>query len=119
MHKLMEYVCDEIDELEKKIGKGENLSAAEVEYADKLVSIKKNILRTEDLANGGYSEMTYYGNGRMNSYGRRYPRRDARGRYSSAGKAEDMLEQLESLKENAPDQIKSDLDKLIRKVESM
>ena len=45
MHKLMEYVCNELEELESKADKEGKLSAAEIEYADKLTHIKKNLLR--------------------------------------------------------------------------
>ena len=38
MHKLYEWACDELEELEKKADKG--LSAAEVEYASKLTELK-------------------------------------------------------------------------------
>ena len=31
MHKLIEYVCDELEDLEKKVTKSGNLSASDVE----------------------------------------------------------------------------------------
>lgn len=48
MHKLIEYVCDELEALEKKAAKG-SMSAAEIEYADKLASLKKNLLKGDIL----------------------------------------------------------------------
>lgn len=52
MHKLIEYVCEELETLEKKAAKG-SMSAAEIEYADKLANLKKNLLKGDEL----YSEM--------------------------------------------------------------
>lgn len=52
MHKLIEYVCEELESLEKKAAKG-SMSAAEIEYADKLASLKKNLLKGDML----YDEM--------------------------------------------------------------
>lgn len=49
MHKLMEYICDELEELDRKAGKEGKLSMAEVEYADKLAHIKKSILTSDEL----------------------------------------------------------------------
>ena len=52
MHKMIEYVCEELEALEKKAAKG-SMSAAEIEYADKLANLKKNLLKSEIL----YDEM--------------------------------------------------------------
>ncbi len=68
MHKLIEYVCDELEALEKKAAKG-SMSAAEIEYADKLASLKKNLLKGEML----YDEVEggeYSGNMGGGSYAR-------------------------------------------------
>ena len=100
MHKLYEWACNELEELESKAEKG--LSAADVEYADKLTELKKNILKIEMLEDEGYSaeyrdDMGNYGRGRnrggsyegrsyRNSYARgRNARRDSMGRYSRDG----------------------------------
>lgn len=42
MHKLYEYVCDELKDLEKKADKG-NLSLQEVQYADTLAHLKRTL----------------------------------------------------------------------------
>lgn len=85
MHKLMEYVCDELEDIEKKADKGK-LSMSEIEYADKLAHLKKNLLRADELMDEGYSG----DNRRMYYDGMSYARgrgsnanRDSRGRYSS------------------------------------
>lgn len=56
MDKLIEYVCEELEQIEKKAAKSGNLSATEVEYADKLAHLKKNLLKGEMM----YDEMEEY-----------------------------------------------------------
>ncbi|MBO7731773.1 MAG: hypothetical protein J6S67_04455 [Methanobrevibacter sp.] len=104
MHKLIEYVCEELEKIEQQAGTGK-LSIAEIEYADKLAHLKKNLLRAEELMEEGYSgevsgyPMSFRGGrysrrgssyeGRGSSYDERgrgsNAQRDSRGRYSSRG----------------------------------
>lgn len=107
MHKLYEYVCDELKDLEKKAEKG-NLSMQEVQYADTLAHLKKNLMKADEMMEDEFGEysMAYYpmtsyaeegGNkGRYGmsrrdggySYARgrgRNARRDSMGRYSREG----------------------------------
>ena len=49
MHKLIEYICDELEELERKADKEGKLSMAEVQYADMLAHLKKNLLKSEEM----------------------------------------------------------------------
>lgn len=134
MHKLIEYVCEELESLEKKAAKG-SMSAAEIEYADKLASLKKNLLKgdmlyDEVMEDGEYSGAmrpmsdmggTYRGgsynrnrDGGM-SYARgdgrgrgRNAKRDSMGRYSSergySRDGQEMADQLRDLMEDAPDE---------------
>ena len=140
MHKLMEYVCDELEELERKSDKGK-LSMAEMEYADMLTRIKKNLLKTDEMSGEGEFSMaidpyrsyargdrSYRRSNRNNdmSYARgrgRNANRDAMGRYSSDGysmAAEDMVEQLREMMEDAPDEMtRKEFEKFIRKMEQM
>ena len=140
MHKLMEYVCDELEELERKADKGK-LSMAEMEYADVLTRIKKNLLKTDEMTGEGEFSMatdpyrsyargdrSYRRSNRNNdmSYARgrgRNANRDAMGRYSSNGysmDAEDMVEQLREMMEDAPDEMtRKEFEKFIRKMEQM
>ncbi len=124
MHKLIDFICDEMDELERKASKDGKLSMAEVQYLDTLAHTKKNLLKAEEMSEGEYSGRMYpryYGD----SYdGRSYARRrDSRGRYSSRGYSmatEDMVDELRSLMENAPDEhTKREFRKFIEKIESM
>ena len=99
MHKLIDYVCGELEDIEKKAENG-NLSMSEVQYADTLAHLKKNLMRAEEMelqnehSQRGYTPRTmptYYGN----SYaGRRNARRDSMGRYS---RDEDMAHELREM----------------------
>ena len=72
---------------------------------------------------GGQSSRRSYEGGGSYARGRgRNARRDSRGRYSSEGGYsgnEEMVSQLEELMEEAPDQIRQDIQRLISKVENM
>lgn len=129
MHKLYEWACNELEELENKAEKG--LSAADVEYADKLTELKKNILKIEMLEDEGYpaeyrDDMGSYASGhtrRMGSYrggsyaGRRSSRRDSMGRYSRD--TDDIIGQLEDMMMSAPNEhVKKEIEKLITKMEN-
>ncbi len=61
MHTLIEYVCEELESLEKKAAKG-SMSAAEIEYADKLASLKKNLLKGDMLYDEVMEDGEYSGN---------------------------------------------------------
>ena len=137
MHKLMEYICDEMDELDRKVEKGGKLTMAEVQYLDTLAHTKKNLLKADEMSDGEYSgrydnylSNTSYErgdnrNGRMSmgrdSYARgrgRNAKRDSMGRYSSAG--DDLVEELRDLMEDAPDErTKMEFQKFIQKMEQM
>ena len=49
MHKLIEYICDELEELERKAEKGGKLSMQEVQYGDMLAHFKKNLLKSDEM----------------------------------------------------------------------
>lgn len=140
MHRLMEYVCDELDELERKAEKDGKLSMAEIEYADKLAHIKKSLLTADELwEDSEYSNATDGRGGRImrgGSYryddGRSYARqgraqnarRDSTGRYSREGGysygAEDMVQELRDLMQEAPDdRTRQEFERFIRKIEQM
>lgn len=147
MHKLYEYVCDELKGLEKKAEKG-NLSMQEVQYADTLAHLKKNLMKADEMMEDEFGEysMSYYpmtsyaeeggGKGTMMSYrrmggGRSYARgrganarRDAMGRYSRDGgysMADDgTVDDLRDLMNRTHDEsIKDEIRRLIDKVERM
>ena len=105
MHKLINYICDELEDIERKADKGGRLSAQDLQYADTLAHLKKNLLKAEEMSGDdeysmrGYSRRMSYGRGMSyddgsyaypeenyvrpdGSYSRRRGR-DAMGRYSS------------------------------------
>ena len=136
MHKLMDYICDEMSDLERKAEKDGKLSMAEVQYLDTLAHTKKNLLKADEMSEEGYSGMMYpryygedrmdgssYNDGRSYARGRRNARRDSMGRYSSRGYSmanEDMVEELHELMEKAPDEMtKREFKKFIDRIETM
>ena len=75
MHKLIEYICDELEELERKAEKGGKLSMAEIEYADVLAHTKKNLLKGEEMM----EESEYSMDGGSYRGGNSYARGENRG----------------------------------------
>lgn len=139
MHKLIEYICDEMEELERKAEKDGKLSMAEIQYLDTLAHTKKNLLKSDEMweeseysergssyARGGNRGGSYnrgsYDDGDMSmARGRRgNVRRDSMGRYSRGGDTEMMVEELRNLMEDAPNnETKQEFRKFIQKIESM
>lgn len=130
MHKLCEYIDDELKTLEKKVGNGQQLSAAEVQYGDMLAHFKKSLLTNEAMEDSGYSN-EYRGDmshgGRMSrrggmSYGDDMSfargrsgnvRRDSMGRFSNDGMSyddarEDLMMQIKEYMKSAPDDEKQE-----------
>ena len=133
MHKLIEFVCDELEELERKADKDGKLSMAEVQYMDTLAHAKKNLLKGEEMYEEEYSNRGMSYDGGMN---RSYARRDSRGRYSREGGSSyergrnnysrrysmdgDMVMELRDLMEDAPDErTRMEFQKFIKKIEGM
>lgn len=137
MDKLIEYVCDQLEELERKADKGNKLTMQEIQYADMLAHLKKNILTADAMmeaddeggsyARGrgrnarrdsmgrysredGYSRMTdgSYRDGRGSSYARGYSRDDAK---------QDMLMQLREMEQDADEESRHMIKKWIKQVE--
>ncbi len=126
MHKLCEYIDDELMELERKVGKGQKLNASEVQYGDMLAHFKKSLLTSDAMESGG----SYGRYGRGGSYNRSYDdgmesyarRRDSMGRYSSDGysRADEMVSELHRLMESAPDdRTRQEFKRFISKIETM
>lgn len=96
MSELLDYVCNELKEVEKKTKSG-SLSMQEIQYADILAHLKKNLLTAEAMSEG---ESEYSRDGGSYRRGRdsmgRYTSRD-RGYYSrdSRDDLEDKLHELE------------------------
>lgn len=126
MHKLIDYICDELYALEEKIDRQGKLSGGEIEYGDVLAHFGKNLTKLEEHGNS-YRGNSYMGNSYDdgNSYrGRRNARRDSMGRYSREGysraAAEDMANSLRAMMKEAPDEnIKRDMERLVERMEQM
>ena len=143
MHKLLEYVCDEMEDLERKVEKGGKLSTAEMQYLDILSHTKKNLLTSDAMMNPEEYDDNYSG-ARGDGRGRgRNARRDSMGRYSRDGRMmpdqrmdgnysynrrggysyddakEEMIEHLHEAKKSAPDdETRRMIDKWIKQAES-
>ena len=95
MHKLLDYICSELESLEKKADRDGSLTMSEIQYADTLLHMKKNLLKSEEMSEESYG-----------SYGRDYgargrnARRDSRGRYADRG---DMVDTIRDMMRDAPD----------------
>jgi hypothetical protein len=115
----MDYVCTELEDLEHKADKGK-LSLSDVQLAETLSNIKKNLLKMDEMTgeveySGAYPYADGIGGG-MRSYrmdggsygsyaGRRNARRDSMGRYSrNGGYSGDFRAELEDLIEDAPNE---------------
>lgn len=133
MHKLMEYICGELEELERKADKDGKLSMAEIQYGDTLAHMKKNLLKADEMwedgeysmAGGSYTTYPYDGGRSMRggSYARRGRTGGRRGganqygSYATDGysRAEDFRAELEGLIEDAPnEQVKRKMRELMR-----
>lgn len=116
MHKLMDYVCEELEEIERKVGKGQKLPVQELQYADTLAHLKKTLMKIDEMSgegeysSRGYSRRMSYDDGSSyaypeesyvrpdGSYSRRSGRgpgaaRDSMGRYSSEGSVDEHTKQ--------------------------
>lgn len=102
MHKLIDYVCDELGELEDKVEMEGSLTMADIDLADKLAHLKKNLLKTEHMGDHSYAR------GR----GKNAPR-DSMGRYSRS----DVRHDLNELMEKAQDtHTREEIRKLIERM---
>lgn len=88
MHKLLYFICDELDELEQKAEKDGKLSMAEIQYGDVLAHFKKNLLSSEEMMEemdgaSSYRGRSSYEDGYSNARGRGSgAKRYANGRYA-------------------------------------
>lgn len=125
MHKLLDYICTELEDLERKVEKGDSLSMTEIQYMDTLLHAKKNLLKSEEMMNddSGYSNDSRYVRGYSRDYrarGRgRNARRDSQGRYADGGYSGDsMADQLRDMMDDAPDEnTRKEFQRFIEKIE--
>lgn len=126
MHEIYELKERLLKELEEYGRKGD-LSTGSLDVVDKLAHTVKNLCKILEEDEGYSNGMRSYADGRMYNDGRSYERgrsarRDSMGRYSRNGysyDSEGMVDQLRDLMDAAPDHVKSDIQRLINKVEKM
>lgn len=135
MKALIDFLCSEIDDLERKVGNEGKLSMSEIEYADKLAHLKKNLLKGEEMMEeDGYSNTGDYSNRGYNyryddgmtrysrARGRMNARRDSMGRYSRGYSManDEMVAELRELMQDAPDdRTRQEFQSFISKIERM
>lgn len=78
MDKLIKYVCDELEKVEQMAATGK-LSFSDIEYADKLAHLKKNLLKTDEMMEEYSGEGRGYDSFRGEMYSRRGNSYDGRG----------------------------------------
>lgn len=132
MHKMIKYVCGELETLEKKADNG-GLSMSEIQLADTLAHLKKNLLKGEEMMEeseeysgamypDGRGSYRYEGGSYARGRGRN-ARRDSMGRYSSDGysrAADDALTRMHEMMRTAPDeQTRQEVQRMITRLEQM
>lgn len=147
MHKIMEYVCKEMEDLEKKIEKNGGLNLSDMQYLDTLAHTKKNLLKVEEMgeekqesyrgsyrggssrrsyADGSYAEGSYaepmYADMERTDESRYSTRRDRMGRYSRedgySRDAAELARELRGYMSDLPVNKQRELDKLIKRYEA-
>ena len=91
MHKLMEFVCDELEELERKAAKDGKLSRTDLEDVKNLTEVKKNILKIEMLSDESEYSNAMGGYSRRGNYSRRMSYADGGGSYGDMSYADDGM----------------------------
>lgn len=138
MHKLCEFIDNELDELEEKVEREGSLSRAEIEDGKNLAKFKMALLTNDRMEqDGGESEMypymggyrSYGGNsmrGNMRGGRSNAQRRDTMGRfsrenrgYSRADARADMVADLHEMMQDAPDeQTRKKFQRFISEIEN-
>lgn len=116
MHRLCEFIDDELMDMEDLVKQGKKLSMSEVDYGDKLAHWKKCLL-TNKAMEDNYSEAR---GGRANRMGRSHDdmsmarNRDSMGRYSR----DEFMDKLMMMRESAPNEkSRRAVDKMISELE--
>ena len=123
LYELKDLVCDEL----KEYGKKGEISMGNLDVIDKLSHTLKSLDTIIAMEESGYSGYYPGGihyddySGRGSSYARgRNARRDSMGRYSRDDQVDGMVHKLRDMMEDAPnDRIRSELQKVVSKMESM
>lgn len=109
MHILIDYICDELKGMEAAIEKHGGLTEGEIEFADILAHLEKNLLKVESMMADRNNAGT----------GRRVVRRDSTTHYGGVG-AEDVANSLRAMLKYVPDEnVKRDMERLVERMEQM
>ena len=118
MHKLIEYVCEELEELENKVERSGELSMAETQYMDTLAHAKKNLLKGEKMMEeGGYSHG--YSMARKRDAMGRYSREPMMPMHSYDHEAKALIDSIHRMMNDLPEDARHDAQKFVKKLESM
>ena len=110
MHELINFACTELEELEDKAKRG-TLTMADIQYADTLAHMKKNLLAAEGMT-GGRSHSSYAMRGRDGDVDGRYsednfrystPRGNSY-EYNRGNSRHSLLSKLEYMAQSAVDE---------------
>lgn len=120
MHRLCDFIDDELMDMEDLVKQGKKLSMSEVDYGDKLAHFKKCLL-TNKAMEDNYSEARGGGSNRM---GRSFEshgdmsmarNRDSMGRYSRDA----FMDKLMAMRESAPNEkSRRAIDNMINELEN-
>lgn len=129
MDRLINYVCEELKDLERKVEYDGKLSMSEIVYADTLAHLEKNLLKAEEMGN----EMNYMSFEGMSNARGRNARRDSRGRYSRnqsnrssrsynsyrgySMDNDEMISKLEEMQEGADEEQKQLINRWIKQIQ--
>ena len=106
MHELINFACTELEELEDKAKRG-TLSMADVQYADTLAHMKKNLLAGESMMgkSHSYAMRDRDNDGRYSEDNFRYsPDRGRSYAYSRASSRDSLVDKLEYMAQSAVDE---------------
>ena len=123
LYELCETISKEIGDANEKIRSAGKLSAGDVDYIDKLTHTLKSVKSVIGMMDSEYSNSM--GNGMDGSY--RYSGRGSyarNGRYSRAysrgySRDADLVDQLHAMMQDAPENVKRDIQRLAEKIEHM
>lgn len=120
LYELCETISKEIGDANEKIRSAGKLSAGDVDYIDKLTHTLKSVKSVIAMTDGEYSN-GMDGNYRYSGRGSYARNRDSMGRYSNRGYSRnaDLVDQLHAMMQDAPENVKRDIQRLAEKIDQM
>lgn len=123
MREMIDYIHDELAKIERKAEKDGKLSMTEIQYADTLAHLEKNLLTAEAMTeDSGYSRGGSYARGRTSRRDMtgRYTRNYDRGGYSRAeDDVDSMIAELRDMMHDLPQDKRQEVQRFIQKMEMM